>query len=123
MSMSKGIRSYGPGKFIKLVDSYAYEVTLDGGADEEASYPDGGGWYGLIELDKATRDRIREIANGSEDGLTAEEGELINDSLAVIFFERSDGIVETIWYDDAVEADEAWAEIEEEVGGEEEEYE
>jgi hypothetical protein len=28
-----GIRSYGPGKFYKVIDGYAYELTLDGGAD------------------------------------------------------------------------------------------
>ena len=46
-----GIRAYGPGKFYTVLDSYAFGVTLDGGADEEESYPEGGGWYGLLWVD------------------------------------------------------------------------
>lgn len=112
-----GIRSYGPGKFYTVLDSYAYEVTGDGGADEEATYPaEGSGWYGLVWLDKDTRDQINEVADaedGDDDhgGLTGEELDLLNDSVAVIFFERSDGIVEADWFDTKDEAEKAWANV------------
>jgi len=115
---AKGIRSYGPGKFYTLLDSFAFEMTLDDGVDEEASYgADGDGWYGLVWLDKITRDRINDIADnidnirGEEDELTEEEFTLLNDSVAVIFFERSDGIVEADWFDNKKEAEEAWANV------------
>jgi len=107
------IRSYGPGKFSTIIDSYAYEVSLDG-ADEELGYPEGGGWYGLIYLDRETHKRIHEIAEEHDDELTREETELLDDSAAVIFFERSDGIVEAEWFDTQHEAEKAWDEIEEE---------
>jgi hypothetical protein len=120
--VAKGIRSYGLGKFIKIIDQYIYEVTLDGGADEEAGYSEGSGWFGLVRLDDPTRKRARRIAVENDDELTPEEGDLLDESVAVILFERSDGIVEADWYSDEAEANEVWAEIEEDVehDGEEE---
>jgi hypothetical protein len=117
------IRSYGPGKFVKLIDSYAYELTLDGGPDEEASYGEGNGWYGLLWLDPETRDAVAKVAVDHDDEITPEEEDLLDDSKAVIFFERSDGIVEADWFDDKKEAEEAWAEILVDTEGEEEEEE
>ena len=115
--MANGIRTYGPGKFYTLLDSYAYSVTLDGGADREASYEEGGGWYGFLDIDPDTIERIREEAGEQGDRLTREEERLLTRSTAVIFFERSDGIVEADWYDRMSEADTAWDEIEAEVEG------
>ena len=99
-----GIRSYGPGKFHTLIDSYAYEVALDG-LDGEASYGEGNGWYGLVRLDEPTRKRIGEVATENKDTLTEEEDELLDDSVAVIFFERSDGIIEADWFEDEKKAE------------------
>lgn len=119
---SKSIRSYGPGKFATIVDSYVYEVTLDGGADEEATYPqEGSGWFGLVWIDTPTRERIREIAHEQDDRLTEEEENLLDDSKAVILFERSDGIVEVDWFDSKREAEEEWANILVDTEGEEDE--
>ena len=106
-----GIRSYGPGKYYTVLDSYAYEMTLDGGADEESTYGEGNGWYGLVWIDKGAKKRVREIAKENEDELTEEEDELLDDSVAVILFERSDGIVEADWFDTKKEAEKAWANV------------
>jgi CO dehydrogenase/acetyl-CoA synthase beta subunit len=106
-----GIRSYGPGKFYTVLDSYAYEVSGDGGADEEASYGEGNGWYGLLWVDKNLSESIREIAKENDDELTEEEEDLLKSSKAVIFFERSDGIVEADWFDTKDEAEKAWANV------------
>jgi hypothetical protein len=113
--MAKGIRSYGPGKFYDIIDSYAHGVTLDGGADEEASLGDGNGWYGFMTVDQAFADAIHRIAKEEKDELTDEEQDLLDESKAVILFERSDGIVEATWYDDLKEAEKDWATIEEDV--------
>ena len=122
-----GIRSYGPGKYYTVIDGYTHEVTLDGGTDEEASYGEGDGWYGLLWIDEGTQSRIREIAREHEDELTEEEEGLLKDSKAVILFERSDGIVEATWFDSEEEAEKEWANIlvdtEEEEENEEEESE
>lgn len=115
------IRSYGPGKFHKIIDEYVYAMTLDGGADREESYPEGGGWFGFVAIGRKDRDRIREIAYDEHgDQLTDDEEDLLSDAVAIILFERSDGIVEAEWYDDKDEAEEAWFEIEEEFEGDEE---
>ena len=45
---------------------------------------------------------------------TKAEEDLLDDSAAVMFFERSDGIVETDWFENRQEALEEWAEIQEE---------
>ena len=108
------IRSYGPGKYFKLIDSYLHEITLDGGADEEFSLGDGEGWYGFVTIDPPTVDRIEEIASEADDTLTDDEIALIRKSEAVIFHERSDGIVEADWFSSIQDAREAWTEIEEE---------
>jgi hypothetical protein len=121
--MAQGIRRYGPGKFYTLLDNFAYSITLDGGADYEAGYEEGGGRYGFLNLLPGTVDRILEEAIEQGDQLTREEEQMLYDSAAVIFFERSDGIVEADWYDDLRTAEEAWAEIEEEVYDEDEDEE
>jgi hypothetical protein len=120
MATEEGIRSYGPGKFFDIIDSYAYEITLDGGADEEVSLGEGNGWYGFMEIDEAFADRVHEIAKEHRDQLTDEEQDLLDESKAIIFFERSDGIVEATWYDDLKEAQEDWAKIEADVEEDEE---
>lgn len=115
-----GIRSYGPGKFSTLLDSYAHEMTLDGGIDEEVSIENGGGWYGLLRLDDDARDAICKIADEHKSTLTDEENDLLEDSGSVILFERSDGIVEAEWFEDDDEAEEQWADIQEEFEEDEE---
>lgn len=122
--MAKGIRSYGPGKFYTILDSHAYGVTLDGGADEEATYPqEGSGWFGLLWLSDGVRDVIVTDAEKADEALTEEEEDLLDDSVAVIFFERSDGIVEADWFADKKEAEAEWASILADTEGDEDEKE
>lgn len=113
-----GIRLYGPGKFNTILDGYAYDVTLDG-ADEEVSLGEGNGWYGLLRLDPKTCERVHQAAHYEQDDLTEEESDLLDDSKAIIFFERSDGIVGADWFDDMEKAVAAWDEIETEFSDEE----
>lgn len=109
------IRPYGHGKFSTILDSYAYGLTLDGGADEEESIPDGGGWYGLVLIDDEARNAVHQNAASDGDELTEEEEQKLDESVAVILFERSDGIVETTWFEDEGEAEDAWEEIQEDL--------
>ena len=112
-SRISGIRSYGPGKFYTILDSYAHEAAING-IDEEESYPDGGGWYGLLWLDDSARDAILDFVIDGKDKLTDEEYELLKKAKAIIFFERSDGIVKAEWFYNKKEAKEDWAKIQEE---------
>lgn len=119
----EGIRSYGPGKFATILDSHAYRVSGDGGTDEEASYPDGGGWFGIVWINDAVRDAFAEEAANENETLTKEEDALLDESVAVIFYERSDGIVEVTWYDNKREAEEEWAQVLVDTEGDEDEEE
>jgi hypothetical protein len=114
------IRPYGPGKFSTILDSYAYDLVLDGFVDEEISIGEGNGWYGLIQLGSDGADSIRKIAKEQKDPLTPDEEEFLSKQAAVIFFERSDGIVETTWHDDELTAQQDWEELEAEFEEEEE---
>jgi hypothetical protein len=109
--MAKGIRSYGPGKFNTIVDSYVYELTLDGGADEEVRFDDGD-WYGFMNLSPAAKSEINVVASEQDDELTDKEADLLNESVAVILRERSDGIVEADWFSDMKKAKAAWSRVE-----------
>lgn len=124
MAKKGGIRSYGPGKFYTIVDSYVFGVTLDGGADEEATYPqEGSGWFGLVWLDAPTCQAIVSNAEADGDPLTDEEVEQLETHKAVILFERSDGIVEADWFDNKAAAEAAWAEVLVDTEGDEEDEE
>jgi hypothetical protein len=76
-----------------------------------------------VLLDGPTRKRVAEVAIENKDELTEDERELLDDSVAVIFFERSDGIVEADWFEDKEKAEQAWADIEADTEEEEEEEE
>ena len=118
--MTNGIRSYGPGKFHTIIDSHAYEMALDG-IDEEISIEDGGGWYGFMMLGADGAERIKEIAEEAKEPLTEDEENFLRQQAAVIFFERSDGIVEATWYNDELAAKQDWEEIENEFEEDEDE--
>ena len=111
--MTNGIRSYGPGKFHTIIDSHAYEMALEG-IDEEISIENGGGWYGFMMLGADGAERIKEIAEEAKEPLTEDEENFLRQQAAVIFFERSDGIVEATWYNDELAAKQDWEEIENE---------
>lgn len=124
MATETGIRSYGPGKFNKILDGYIYELALDG-VDEEISLGEGQGWYGFLEFDEKTAKQVRELmaTRHEPDEPTEEEERLLTFTSAVILFERSDGIVEVEWFDNPVEAEEEWAEIEKEFSEDDDEEE
>lgn len=117
--MAKGIRSYGPGKFVSVIDSYVYEMTLDGGPDEEIGDANESGWYGLVRVDDATRDRIRKIAKEHDDDLTPTEEALLDETVAIIITEGSNGSVDSDWYDETNNFEEAWTAITEDLEGDE----
>jgi hypothetical protein len=98
-----GIRLYGPGKFYTILDSYVYQLE----PDETESYEDGGGWYGLFR-GPIDPDSL-ELDEG--DILTAAEREACLNTVGVVLWERSDGIVESSWNDDADELEKAWSEL------------
>jgi len=107
----EGIRGYGPGKFYTILDGYVYTSTLDGGPDDEVSYPEGEGWYGLVKFTKSDAEALQRLANEESDNLTQEEIDQVRESAGVILFERSDGIVEAEWYDSPRDLKNDWDSI------------
>jgi len=108
---SGGIRSYGPGKFFNVIDSYVYELSLMG-ADEELGDAEDFGFYALVELGKEVLKEIEEQAAEAGDSLTAEEKRYIRESAGAILKVRSDGIVEVEYYDYREVLIETWTKLE-----------
>jgi hypothetical protein len=99
------IRSYGSGKFSTILDSYVYQVTLDGGCDEETGSTDGGSWYGLMRHGRTIfRDHDPLLESLNEDEQTQ-----LTACAGVIVREDSDGFVCVHYYDTAKQLDDAWA--------------
>jgi hypothetical protein len=122
--MTQGIRSYGPGKFSTILDGFVYELALDG-VDDEISLGEGQGWYGFLEFDEKTAKQVRKLmaTQHEPDEPTEEEEKQLTFASAVILYERSDGIVETQWFDNPEEATEEWKDIVKEFEGEEDDEE
>lgn len=104
---TSGIRPYGVGKFNTILDQYVYTVSLDGGADEEESYGDCGGWYGLMRNGRTIfRDHDPLL-----ESLNADEQELLTSSAGVILYEDSTGFVYVTYYEDDTALNAAWANV------------
>lgn len=109
-TMKSGIRPYGPGKFNTILDQYVYSVSLYGGADEEESYGDGSGWYGLMRHGRSIfRDHDPMLET-----LNVDEQELLTSSAGVILYEDSNGFVYVTYYDTDSQLDAAWAKVQQE---------
>lgn len=105
------IRSYGPGKFSTILDSYVYSVSLDGGCDMEAGdVSECGVWYGMMRHGRTIfRDHDPMLESLNE----AEQAQLTGCS-GVILREDSNGFVYVTYYETEPELDAAWAAIESE---------
>jgi hypothetical protein len=92
-----------------------YLYSMDS-ADRDASYEDGGGWWGFYDGPFAPTRKERRDHN-----LDADEVRELRGASAAIVHEDSQGFLDYDLYVDEDEADEEWEEIEDEVGGDEDE--
>jgi hypothetical protein len=118
--------SRGPGKFSYDIDEALYGLTLDGGADEECSYPEGGGWYGLMWDGAELAEQIRKRrSKGEDEFVDVDDDELemlrTDGRAGVVVFERSDGIVGVTYYISKADLEKDWEEVEKETAGVDEE--
>lgn len=104
-----GIRSYGPGKFDTILDSYVYDVSLEG-ADDECGESDSFGWFGLMRNGRT----IFKDHDPFLETLNEEEQETLENCAGVIVSEDSNGFVSVDYYDTDEELNKAWADIIEE---------
>ncbi len=104
---SNEIRPYGPGKFATVLDSYVYDVTLQGGCDDEVGSSDNGAWFGLMRNGSTIfvdHDPLLESLNEAEQ-------DLLSSSAGVIVREDSDGFVVVQYFTSRQELDRVWSEI------------
>jgi hypothetical protein len=118
----EGWRSYGPGKFDSMVDSFLYDAVMDGWGDEETGDSETVGHFDLM---------VGKILEAAEHGatlqsdvLTAGERDELKTTKAIIMEEGSQGFVGVEYFDKAADARAKWKEIEDDVaefegGGEE----
>ena len=113
--MTDEIRSYGPGKFSTVMDEFIYKLSLEYGVDEEHSYPDGGGWWGLFRgpffLDTFGDDNLSAIGIPN---LNSAEQEFICESASsgAIMHEDSQGLVEVDYFSNEEELEFVWSLVE-----------
>src|SRR5438445_12059889 len=99
-----GIRPYGPGKFSTILDCYVYEVSLDGGCDDETGSTEYGRWYGLMKNGRTIfRDHDPMLSSLNED----EQAQLTG-CAGVIISEDSNGFVSVHYYNTPEQLDDAW---------------
>lgn len=107
--MPDEIRSYGPGKFSTIVDAYVYDVSLNGGCDEETGDVSTiGRWYGLMRNGRTIfkdHDPMLETLNEAE-------RDLILNSAGVIISEDDQGFVDVDYISSDEELNEKWSAIE-----------
>ena len=117
--MEDNIRSYGPGKFSTILDSYVYQVSLDGGCDDEIGSVDEGGWFGLMRNGHTIfkdHDPLLETLNEAEQ-------EKLTSSAGVILSEDSNGFVFVTYFDSEEQLDKEWSAIVDELASEDEDEE
>ena len=103
--MTDTIRPYGLGKFSTILDSYVYQVSLDGGCDDEnGSVSENGRWYGLMRRGRSifrNHDPLLETLNEAEQ-------KQLTESAGVILSEDSSGFVSVAYYQSEDALNEAW---------------
>lgn len=101
----------GPGKFDSDLDAALYELTLDGGADEEVGDAQDFGWYGLLDADgESLIDDLRGM--GAE--LDEDDYQFLKKQAGVILFENSQGFVEGTYFQKEEDLKKAWEELQQE---------
>lgn len=123
---SRNPRIEKPGKFEGELNltRVVYDMSLDGGADEEAGDSSEAGWVGLmvgITVQEIVEAAFGETTAFPEHPILREFNEVKapDGNLYVVLFERTDGFVEADYFDTEEEARGQFEEIAENVGSEE----
>lgn len=117
------VRPYGPGKFDTMLDAAVYELSLDGGADEEvgSSSEAPGLWAGLMRNGEIMAQRL-EIEKDI-DSTRAERDYLAKEGKAgVIMTENTQGFVSIEYYNNRKQLEKDWDELVEELSIDDEEF-
>jgi hypothetical protein len=107
MANMSNIRPYGPGKFSTILDAYVYDVSLDGGCEDETGDISCGSWYGIMRDGRT----IFKDHDPLLESLNEDEQEYLTSCAGVIIREDSDGFVAIDYCDTSDELESKWAEI------------
>lgn len=99
----------GPGKFDTDLDSAIYELSLDGGPDEEVGDAQDFGWYGLMRGGEFLRD-----LESAGIKIDRNDERFLEKQAGCIIHENSQGQVYVDWYEDEDELEADWKSIEDE---------
>ena len=105
------IRSYGPGKYDTVMDSYVYELTMDG-ADEELGSVDELNHFALVKLGRDGLKDIARVAKEQGGHLTLEEARRVRRSYGAIVETNDQGFVNIGYYSSKAKLDKEWKKIE-----------
>ena len=96
------LRAYGPGKFDTVLDSFVYDLSLDGClAEESGDVSESGTWYGLL---------IGPIEI-SEADLTDSENAFLAKQIGAILSENDQGFVDIEYFESAEDLEDSWSAI------------
>lgn len=107
-----GIRPYGPGKFDTILDSYIYDLSLDGSDSECGSVDEHGVCYSLLNGPSSSWFKD---GDPFQEELTEDERAFLDEQAGAILWENSDGFVSIDYYTDDAELAEAWRACEYEI--------
>lgn len=117
-----GWRSYGPGKYDSIVDSYVHALSMEGWGDEEIGDVQDFGNYVIIASDPESssvsspgflldRDAVPRIAREEKDELTREEIRELEGVIGVIIHEDDQGFVGITYFEFRNKLWKAWEQI------------
>ena len=108
---------YESTKFDSAITEYAYDVSLDGGPDEETGEAQYSGWYGIM------RSPILRDGGSSVEPLASEDVETLKSIAGLILYEDSQGFVYATLFDTKEELETSWNAVCAEIAAETEEEE
>ncbi len=109
------IRSYGPGKFNTIVDSYVYDLAGNGCDEEGGDVQENGTWYGLMRDTFKLEGPFVDFTPEQLANMTQAERELLTTTAGVIISEDDQGFVTVEYFDTAEQLEAAWSEVEAEL--------
>jgi hypothetical protein len=111
----EGWRSYGPGKYDSIVDSYVHALDTEGWGDEEIGDVQDFGWYGKMGPAEPGfllgSDAVPRIAKEEKDEITMEERKELRDVIGVIIEENDQGFVGISYFTSKAKLKKAWDKI------------
>ena len=103
----KSAKKTAAGKFNSLVDAYVYDLSLNGGPDEEVGDAESTGWYGLMK-----GDLIGDTTGEAYSQLPKEDEDFLSSQAGAIICVDSNGFVYVDYFTDETELMTKWSEIE-----------